>query len=129
MCECSDREIACCGLVCNECDIFLLPVDRTVQDKIIPWFKAQGWLKEEEGPAEVIARNMYCKGCHSVRTQVHWSANCTILSCCVDEHKLANCSQCDAFVCERLTTWAGQDARYSQALDRLRGMRVDSQGM
>jgi len=129
MCACGDREIACCGLVCNECDIFLLPVDRTVQDQIIPWFKAQGWLKADEGLAEVVECKMYCKGCHSDRSQVHWSADCAILHCCADEHKLENCSQCDAFVCERLTNWAGQNARYNQALERLRGMRVDSQGM
>ncbi|MHB1357242.1 MAG: DUF3795 domain-containing protein [Anaerolineae bacterium] len=129
MCGCCDQEIACCGLVCNECSIYLLPTDRSVQDKMIPWFKAQGWLKAEEGLAEVVERKMYCKGCHTDRTDVHWSADCAILTCCVDEHKLENCSQCDAFVCERLTTWAGTDARYNRALERLRGLRVDIQGM
>ena len=126
MCDCSDCKIACCGLVCSNCDIFLLPVDRTVQDKIIPWFKAQGWLKEEEGLAEVVANKMYCKGCHSDRTQGHWSADCAILRCCVDEHKLENCSQCGEFVCERLTAWTGKDARYNQVLDRLHVMGIDS---
>jgi hypothetical protein len=116
-------------LECGKCDIFLLPVNRGVQDKIIPWFKAQGWLKLEEGLAEVIDRKMYCKGCHSNRADVHWSSDCAILTCCVDEHKLDNCSQCDAFVCERLTTWAGKDVRYNLALERLRELRTHSKEM
>jgi hypothetical protein len=124
MVGCCDRETACCGLVCADCDIYRLPTDRAVQEKIIPWFKAQGWLKAEEGLAEVVERRMYCKGCHSNRADVHWSSDCAILRCCVDEHHLENCSQCADFICERLTNWAGRDARYNQALEHLRALKA-----
>ncbi|MHB9034063.1 MAG: hypothetical protein ACYC6L_13575 [Anaerolineae bacterium] len=41
---CTGKEMSCCGLVCNDCDIYRLPQDEAVQAKILPWFKAQGWL-------------------------------------------------------------------------------------
>ncbi|MCE5257626.1 MAG: DUF3795 domain-containing protein [Chloroflexi bacterium] len=120
MCACIQGDLACCGLVCADCDIFRLPADQAVQDKILPWFRAQGWLAQDEGLAEAVERKMYCLGCRSDRTEVHWSADCAILRCCVDEHHLENCAQCAEFACERLIQWAGADARYAQALERLR---------
>lgn len=51
---------------------------------MISWFKKEKWLKEDEGLKEVLDKRMYCKGCHGDRS-IHWSSNCCILKCCVDE--------------------------------------------
>ena len=71
---------------------------------------------------QVLERRMYCTGCHGDR-EVHWSADCWILACCVDERGLANCSECMEFACDRLEEWAGQNDGYRTALARLREMR------
>jgi hypothetical protein len=82
-----------------------------------------GWLAEGEGVEEVLARSMYCPGCRGDRS-VHWSADCWILQCCVDEQGLDHCSQCARFPCERLVEWAEGSEAYSTALARLHCMRA-----
>jgi len=78
-----------------------------------------GWLKEGEGVAEAVARNMVCQGCHGDRAK-HWSADCWILQCCVDQRGLGHCHECAEFPCVRLVGWSEQNASYGRALERLR---------
>ena len=115
--------MAVCGIDCADCDIRKVPTDAGAAERIVGWFRSMGWLKEKEGVPEIIERSMYCKGCQGDRS-VHWSANCGILNCCVDERKLEFCYKCDDFVCERLAEWAQQDIKYGEALERLRGIRA-----
>jgi hypothetical protein len=119
----SNTMIAACGLDCGSCEIRLAPIDPEAARVLVEWFRSQGWLSPEEGMAQVQERKMYCTGCLGDRT-VHWSADCWILQCCVDEHGLSNCSQCAAFPCERLEAWAQQNSGYQAALQRLRDMRL-----
>jgi hypothetical protein len=71
--------IAVCGLDCEPCDIRRVPFDSEATERIVKWFRAQGWIKENEGIEEIISRKMYCKGCHGDRS-VHWSPECPILA-------------------------------------------------
>ena len=94
--------IAACGLDCGTCDIRLAPTDSQAARRLVAWFQEMGWLEEQEGIAEAVERGMYCKGCRGDRS-THWSADCWILHCCVDERGLAFCHECARFPCERLT--------------------------
>jgi len=113
--------IAVCGLDCGGCDIRRAPADPDAAQRVVAWFRQMGWLEEDEGIAEVIERRMYCQGCRGDRS-VHWSADCWILKCCVDDKRLEYCYECDTFPCGELVEWAQQNANYTQALDRLRQM-------
>lgn len=120
----TDKEfIAACGLDCGSCDIRKLPFDLEAAERVVEWFKRQGWLKEHEGREEVLERSMYCKSCHGDRS-VHWSADCWILKCCVDDKGLRFCFECESFPCERLVEWSKQNDHYAQALQRLREMHA-----
>jgi hypothetical protein len=114
--------IAVCGLDCGTCDIRRVPFDPDAAQRVAAWFCEMGWLTQEEGVQQVLERSMYCKGCRGDRL-VHWSADCEILTCCVDERGLEFCSQCIDFPCARLTDRARDNARYAGALQRLRDMR------
>jgi len=89
-----------------------------------------GWLKPEEGKAEIIERGMYCKGCKGDRS-VHWNINddgsvsCGILECCVDQRGLQFCSECVDFPCGRLIEWSKENEKYGEALTRLKAMNAD----
>jgi hypothetical protein len=115
--------MAACGLDCGTCEIRLAPEDPAAARTVVDWFRRQGWLAGGEGMAEAVARKMYCTGCHGDR-DVHWSPDCWILACCVDERGLDNCSACADFPCERLVEWAGQSEAYGAALARLRALRA-----
>ena len=114
--------ISVCGLDCSRCDIFQGPFDPEAARSVSAWFERKGW----KGAADVAKGSVLCRGCRGDR-QVHWSADCAILKCCVDEKNLEFCSQCDTFPCERLTKRAEGDARYAQGLARLRRMREAAQ--
>lgn len=111
--------IAVCGLDCESCPIRLAPTDPAAARVVIDWFKREGWLSDGEGIAQVIKRKMYCAGCLGDR-DTHWSSDCWILDCCVDQRGHRNCSECEEFACDRLVDWAKQSEAYSAALARLR---------
>ncbi len=112
-------QLACCGLNCQTCEIRLAPTDRIAAEVVLKWFKSEGWLTADEGMPAVLERKMYCTGCLGSR-ETHWSADCWILQCCVDDHHLENCSQCPDFPCGKLTAWSQQDKSYLQAFENLK---------
>lgn len=115
--------IAACGLICESCDIRRIPFDSEAAGRMVKWFRTQGWIEENEGIEEIISRKMYCKGCRGDRS-VHWSPECPILICCVDEKGYEGCHECSDFPCEKLEEQAEQGEKYREALDRLRIMKV-----
>jgi hypothetical protein len=109
-----------CGMDCGSCDIRLAPTDPDAAEVVLAWFRKMEWLEEDEGIAEVVERGMVCQGCRGDRS-LHWSPDCALLQCCVDEKGLTHCAQCDEFVCDRLEAFAtdGQ-AHHREAVERLK---------
>ena len=122
-----EQMIAVCGLDCTGCDIRTAPTDAAAAGRLVAWFREMGWLAEGEGMSQVLERAMVCRGCRGDRS-VHWSADCWILKCCVDDKGLAFCSECETFPCQRLEAWAGENAGYAAALKRLRQMAMPQNG-
>jgi hypothetical protein len=116
-------QMGACGLNCETCELRLAPSNPHAAEVVIKWFKSEGWLAEDEGMPEVIQRKMYCTGCHGSH-ETHWSGDCWILNCCVDQHGLTNCSQCNDFPCNRLVEWSEQDASYQAALTNLQHLKA-----
>jgi hypothetical protein len=113
--------IAVCGLECESCEIRRAPFDPQAAQALVAWFQEMGWLAADEGMAQVMERRMVCQGCRGDRS-LHWSADCWILKCCVDDRGLDFCYQCADFPCRRLSDWATQNDGYRQALTRLQAM-------
>ena len=101
-----EEMLAACGLDCGPCPIRLIPIDKKAAEGAISWFIEMGWLKENEGIAEAIEKKMYCTGCQGDRS-IHWSDNCQIMLCCVDEKHKQHCGECSELLsCEKLETFA-----------------------
>ena len=113
--------LAACGLDCGPCPIRRIPLDADATEQMIGWFREMGWLEESEGVAEAIERGMYCRGCQGDRA-THWSGNCEILLCCVDERDQQHCGQCaELMSCEKLDVFAGDEhGHHGEAVARLR---------
>lgn len=107
--------IAVCGLECGKCDIFQASNSPEIAQQIAEWFK-------KERDTEVKMEDIRCSGCRGDREK-HWSPDCDILTCCVDEKGLEFCCECDSFACEKLEEWARGSKRYQEALNRLKKMR------
>jgi len=110
-----DKTIAVCGLVCEGCEIRRANSDKDTAQKIADWFK-------NERGEEVKPEDIRCLGCRGDRSE-HWSPDCWILKCCVDDKGLDYCHQCGDFPCVKLSEWAEGDERYGEAVDRLKGMK------
>lgn len=109
----SERIIAVCGLICSECDEFLASSDLEKAQRISDWYKKRN--------IDVKPEDIICLACRGDRAK-HWSPDCPILKCCVDEKGLEYCYECDDFVCERLDEFARGDERYTEAVNRLKSM-------
>lgn len=107
--------IAPCGLNCAACTIYRAKSEPNVMNAILKWFR-------EERKRELAPEKIHCDGCLGDRSR-HWSADCGILKCVVDEHGLDSCSRCNEFPCGRLETWAQKDAGYAGALGNLKAMK------
>ncbi len=118
-----DMLMAACGLLCGSCDIRKMPFDNEAARVTVDWYREMGWLKKNEGVKEAIAKNMICTGCHDDRT-THWSSDCWILKCCVDEKNLRHCHECIDFPCVRLADWSKQNDGYAKAFERLTQLKM-----
>jgi len=110
--------IAVCGLNCRECQIFQASDNLEIAKAIADWFK-------KERDIEVKIEDIRCEGCKGDRPK-HWSPDCQILKCCVDEKGLQFCFQCKDFPCEMLTEWAKGGERYREAIEQLKRMKEGS---
>ena len=108
----SGKIMAACGLICNDCPIFQASDDPRIAGSISKWFK-------ENQNIDIKPEQIGCSGCLGNREK-HWSPECWILKCCVDDRGLDNCSQCDEFPCDRLNKWAGENDKYAEAITRLK---------
>jgi hypothetical protein len=120
-----ERLIAVCGLDCTDCALRTSATDERAAEELAGWFRGMGWIAEDGGVAEIQAHGPYCQGCHGDRA-VHWSADCWILKCCVDDKGLSFCYECGDFPCQPLGEWAAQNERYTEAFDRLRRLKEDA---
>jgi len=96
--------IAPCGLDCSICRIHLALNDREIANQLTGNFISQG---HKDAKPEWF----HCAGCPGDRVD-HWSADCQILKCCVDEKHLQHCDQCPKFVCERLERFANDGHKH-----------------
>ena len=120
-----NQQIAVCGLDCGSCEILRVQADPEAAKSVADWFRKMGWIGEGEGIEDVVKKAPYCLGCRGDRS-VHWSPDCWILKCCVDDKGLDHCSECDEFPCEKLSEWSKKNEGYSRAFERLKRMRNES---
>ena len=106
--------IAPCGIDCSRCDIHLAPGNPELAERLAAAFRKR--IDPNIQPSQ-----FHCQGCPGDRID-HWSPNCRILHCCVDDRNLQHCNQCPEFACDELERWAGVREQHKLALDRLKKM-------
>ena len=109
------RMTAACGLNCAECDIFQAADDLEIAQRIVDWFSREQGIR-------LKPEDVRCEGCKGSREK-HWSPDCWILQCCVDDKALEFCCECEDFPCAKLDEWARGSKRYGDALERLKRMK------
>ncbi len=114
-----EKEIAACGLLCNECSILKASFDEEEAKKVRRWLIDINRLEECIDVEDFMKKGPHCEGCHGDINN-HWASDCWILECCVHDKDLDDCSQCDYFACDRLIEWSKESEDYKEAFERLR---------
>lgn len=108
-------ELGACGINCGNCDIRLASDDKEIAERLATGLSEKGII------AYATPDMFRCDGCRGDRS-MHWSADCGILACCVDDRGQENCSECRDFPCTQLLEWSTQNERYEKALNRLKSL-------
>lgn len=117
----SKEMMGACGIDCETCGLRIYPTDAKAAEEVLNWVHSEGQLKADGGLAESLERHMFCTACHGPR-DTHWSCDCWILHCAVEQRGLENCSRCLEFPCARLLAWGTENEGYAAGLERLLGL-------
>ena len=109
--------IAACGLDCRMCPLRAATFHAGGPLTVVELLRKLGVIKEGEG--DDLHEGLVCPTCRGDR-RLHWSEDCAIRKCCVDDRGLESCSECDGFPCERFDNWENKSPRHADALNRLR---------
>jgi len=121
----SDIKIAPCGLICNDCPLFLVPYDEKAAKEVLNWFKKECWYKENQKIEDIIINEDYCEGCRSSRKSLHWSPECEILKCCINKRDLNFCYECSEFPCKTYNEWIARGKKYRDAFENLKHLKQE----
>ena len=108
--------IAPCGIDCAECSIYRAANSPAEAAKLAERRRAAGH-------EQAIPGWFRCQGCHGAEGLL-WSGGCQIRRCCCSERHHEDCSLCDAFPCETITSFEDDgDKHHRAAVQRLRVRR------
>lgn len=110
-----ERLIACCGLVCSECDAYLATQDNDDGQRATV---AELWSKLYR--AEITPREINCDGCITENCR-HFKhcATCEIRQC-AKGRTIENCAHCDAYACKKLREFFDIAPGAKSTLDAIR---------
>ena len=122
----SKLKMAACGLDCNECSSYKVTMtqDLKAAEQMLPWFRSQGLIEENEGAEAVIKKAPFCTGCWNIANDCYWAGcnNCKFRGCCV-EKGISHCGECNEFPCERIKEFATQGENKKKAMEYLIALR------
>ena len=121
-------KLAACGLDCNECSSYKVTMaqDLKAAEKMLPWFRSQGLIGENEGAESVVKKAPFCTGCWNIADDCYWVGcnNCSFRNCYI-EKQINHCGECNDYPCEKYDGWADKNEVYKNAMDYLLSLRIN----
>lgn len=121
-------KMAACGIDCSTCGSYkaTMKSDREAAENMVPWFKSQGWIGEDEGVDAVLKKNPICKGCWNMSEDCFLKCRCHSardFRICCWEKQIKHCGECGEFPCEPYREFVGDLAHHEKAMERLLALR------
>ena len=117
-----NAQIAACGLDCRICPLravtFRAGAPLTVVELLL---RSGTTANEERALRSLLHQRLLCPTCRGGHA-LHWTEDCHIRKCCIDDRGLEHCSECECFPCRHLNDWAESNPRQADALERLHSM-------
>jgi hypothetical protein len=108
--------IACCGLVCSECEIYLATVnnDNELRAKTVVSLK-------EAFNVDYKPEDLNCLGCISTEgAHLDYCAVCEIRKCAQSEKRVVNCAYCSDYPCSILKEFLDKVPKARAVLDEVK---------
>ena len=111
-----------CGIDCSACGQYKVTMHQDLEaaESLVPWFRSQGWITENEGAEAVLKKSPLCKGCWGITDDCFWSCGCgarDFRTCCT-EKQINHCGECATFPCADYQTWASWHESHATAMQR-----------
>lgn len=113
----AELKLAACGLDCNRCNLYLAARDLRAAAALVDWFRARGWIGENEGAEAVQTQAPFCMGCWDTSAK-QWCGDCHLRACCEGNDR-SDCGQCGEFPCAAYKAWTEGQAHHLAAMDFL----------
>ena len=110
-----ERIVAYCGLVCSECEAYLLTQanDTAGLERL-----AAKWRREYNAP-DMTAANVMCDGCLVGERLNSYGSMCPIRAC-GSERGVANCAHCADYACANLQQFFNIAPSARETLEEIR---------
>jgi len=123
----SKLKLAACGIDCNECASYKVTTEQDLKaaELMLPWFRSQGLIGENEGAEAVVKKAPFCTGCWNIAGDCFWTGcnKCFFRVCC-NEKQINHCGECSDFPCERYKDCGSGSDVYKKAMEYLLSLRT-----
>lgn len=116
-------KLAACGIDCGACGQYKVTMEQdiTAAGQLVPWFRSQGWIGENEGAEAVMKRTPLCRGCWDITEDCFWVCGCgsrDFRICCKGK-QINHCGECSEFPCEDYKKWVDWHESHKKAMENL----------
>ena len=122
-------KLAACGIDCNECASYKVTTEHNLKsaELMLPWFRGQGLIGENEGAEAVVKYAPFCTGCWNIAGDCYWTGcnNCNLRICCI-EKQINHCGECSDFPCEPYKKFASGGEVYKKAMEYLLSLKQET---
>ena len=122
-------KLAACGINCTECASYKVTTKQDLEaaELMLPWFKSQGLIGENEGAEAVVEKAPFCTGCWNIADDCYWAGcnNCKFRTCCI-EKQINHCGECNDFPCEPYKELASKKENIRKGMEYLLSLRVNT---
>ena len=111
-----DKMIACCGLICTDCEAYVA----TQANDLVTLERLADRAREEFGLSNITTKETMCEGCRSNSERMcGYCAQCPVRACAVDR-AMVNCAHCDDYGCQTLEDFFAMATEARATLDGIR---------
>jgi hypothetical protein len=116
--------IACCGLVCHTCPIYLATRLEEEEERTKMRQEIVRICKEQYGINYSLEEITDCDGCQTTGEKLFIACRSCRIRQCAKTKRLENCAYCDGFPCEHLATIFQTEPTARTRLETVRSKRI-----
>jgi len=115
-----NESLSYCGLVCRTCPIYLVTREQNTEEQLRMKTEIARACNERYGTKYEASDITGCDGCRTEGGRLLIGSQSCAIRKCAGQKGLATCAQCDAYACEKLTTFFSTDPEAKTRLDEVR---------